>query len=103
MRDEADLDLGGVRAVTLEMPGVDEPMRWLPQGHLAPVVLVAFLRALEDPAADVALQHDVQVRLAAGSVVGRPPLADALRPDHEGVLPADSRPRTRGAAARSAP
>ena len=40
-RHEADLDLGGLGAVALEVPEVDEPGGRLPRRHLAPVPLLA--------------------------------------------------------------
>src|SRR5579862_5008031 len=48
---EADLDLGRIRAVAVEVPGVGQPGGWLPDRHLAPVMLDAVRLALEDPAA----------------------------------------------------
>ena len=73
--DEADLDLGRIGPVSAQVPEVDEPMRRLPGHDLAPLVHVAGRGSLEDPPADAALQHDLEVRFAAGGVVGRPPVA----------------------------
>src|SRR6185437_5653227 len=39
--EEPDLDLGRVGTVAPKVPQVDEAAGWFPDGHLAPVVLVA--------------------------------------------------------------
>src|SRR5262245_37857508 len=72
-RDEADLDLGRLLGRPLEMPAVDEPLRRLPDLNTAPVPLEPIPGALEDPAADAALEHDLKPADAGVRVVGRPP------------------------------
>ena len=84
--DEADLDVGRVAAIAVEMPRVAEARRWLPDGDLAPVVLDAARPTLEDPAAAPALQHDRQVVFRGHGVVLGPPLGDPRRPDVKGVV-----------------
>ena len=86
VRQEPDLDLGRVGAVAAEVPQVDESARRLPDRDLAPLVLDAGRRPLEDPATGPRLEDDSQSGLAGHRVVGRPPLRDARR----------SRRRTRG-------
>src|SRR4026209_59448 len=53
----------------LEVPAVDEPLRWLPDLDAAPVPLLAVVGALEDPTADVALEHDLEVAESGVRVV----------------------------------
>src|SRR5262245_2272426 len=84
--DEPDLDLRRVRAIATEMPQIAQARRRLPDRDLAPVVLLAGLGALEDPAAGPALEHDVRRRIARRGVIGRPPGVDAGGPHLEGVV-----------------
>src|SRR3954453_11702567 len=50
-RSERDLDPGRFAAVEAEVPQVAQAVGWLPVEHLAPLVLDAGRRALEDPPA----------------------------------------------------
>jgi hypothetical protein len=63
VRGERDLDAGGVGEVLAQVPAVDEPPRRLPLEDLAPVVLLAGRRALEDAAAGAGLERHGQVRV----------------------------------------
>src|SRR5579862_3055739 len=83
---EADLDLGRIRAVAVEVPGVGQPGGWLPDRHLAPVMLDAARLPLEDPAAGPALQDDRQAGRGRDGVVERPPKPDPPGPRLEGML-----------------
>lgn len=47
--DEADLDLGCIATIAVEVPRVAEARRRFPDGDLAPVVLDPTRQALEDP------------------------------------------------------
>ena len=59
--EEADVDLGGFGGVLVEVPPVGQPGGRVPYRHLAPLVLGALGRALEDPTADAALQEHLEV------------------------------------------
>jgi len=67
-RDKPDLDLGRVRAIASEVPQIAQPPGRLPDGDLAPVVLVAGRGSLEDPAALPWLQDDQQIGRSAHGV-----------------------------------
>src|SRR4029079_8501742 len=83
---EPDLDLRRVRAIPPEMPQVAQPRWWLPDRDLAPIVLGAARRPLEDPAAGPALEDDVGRGVARGGVVSQTTGCDPGRPDLECVV-----------------
>src|SRR3954451_184140 len=67
-RREADLDTRGVLAVLAQVPAIGEPARRIPLEHLAPVVLLAGRRALEDTAARARLEGDAEARVGRDRV-----------------------------------
>src|SRR6185437_16267724 len=74
--NEADVHLGGVGPVPAQVPQVAELGGRFPHGHLTPVVLGPVGRALIDPPAHRALQHDDQPGCPGHGVVSGPPGAD---------------------------
>src|SRR5580692_11656739 len=84
--DEPDIDVGGRVAVPAQVPQVGQPLRGIPDGHDAPVVLDPLGGPFVDPAADAAFQHDGQVPVAGDRVIRRPPRPDPRRPHGERVL-----------------
>src|SRR3954454_13129911 len=83
---EADLDTRGVLAVLAQVPPVGEAARRVPLEHLAPVVLLAGRRALEDAAAGARLEGDGETGVGRDGVALWPPQRRALRPHRERVL-----------------
>ena len=62
--DEPDIDVGGFAAAAAQVPQVRQPLRGIPDGHDAPVMLDPLGGPFVDPAADAAFQHDGQVSVA---------------------------------------
>ncbi len=65
-------------AVAPQVPEVGQPLRRAPHGDLPPVVLGPLGRALVDPAADPALEHDVEIGSTAHRVI--PPATTCRSP-----------------------
>ena len=76
---EAHLQLGRLRRVVARIPGHDEAGRRLPGEHAAPFALAAVVVALEDPSADVLLEHDLGDPVAADRVHAERPPGPELR------------------------
>ena len=83
---ERDLHVRRVGGILPEMPAVGEAARWIPARDLAPYVLIAGARALDDAAARARLEHHLEPGVARDRVPLGPPQRGPARPDLEGVL-----------------
>src|SRR5216684_3498566 len=93
---EPHLDLAGVQRVgvvlpgAVDLPGDQEPMRWLPCQYSAPVAFAAIHPAFVPPSAVAGLEDGLSHFRIADVEFARPPRVERSREDTECLL--DGRP-----------